>query len=109
MQGDKLDYTEIQRAGVFSGIHCTRLRGPDFLSLLPMAVLAHFFSYQFQVLRSKDFPPAFLEAAFLLIQFAAKQATFPAGADEGRCIEVTLGITALSWGMTSNYSERCSI
>lgn len=68
-----------------------------------------FFSYQFQVLRSKDFPPAFLEAAFLLIQFAAKQATFPAGADEGRCIDVTLGITALSWGMTSNYSERCSI
>ena len=60
-------------------------------------------------LRSKDFPPAFLEAAFLLIQFATKQATFPAGADEGRCIDVTLGITALSWGMTSNYSERCSI
>jgi len=74
-----------------------------------MAVLAHFFSYQFQVLRSKDFPPAFLEAAFLLIQFATKQATFPAGADEGRWIDFTLVITALSWGMMSNYSERCSI
>lgn len=61
--GDKLHYTEIQRAGVFSGIHCTSLQGLDSVSIASGCTCTFFF-LPISSVEKQGFPSCFFKNSF---------------------------------------------